>query len=237
LETFGGLTTGSGAIQIPAGQMTLITHSPMLIGTGGLLAGTGITLQSLTPDPNSTITLNGPLTSTSGSVDVSAYSHIYQNANITAPSVSLASSQGSIFVSSNAVTTAGSIFYSAPMGSIDASPSNFSGSFPNFQANSLPASLQALMAVPAALRQTASIVNQLQEEAPLEEESSWQSGLIPRVLAESEDTTARVGLAGREGAASGQEIFRLLIANSLIERPLDEVILLPLNPSRGLVCR
>jgi filamentous hemagglutinin family protein len=237
LKTFGGLTSGSGSIQVPAGQMTLITHSPMVVGTGGLQAGTGITLQSLTADPNSTITLNGPLTSTSGSVAISAYSHIYQNANITAPSVSMTSSQGNIIVASNAVTTAGSIYYAAPMGFIDASPGNFRGSFPFFQANSLPASLQALMAAPAALQQTASIVNQLQEEEPLEEESSWQSGFLPRVLAESEDNPARLGPSGREGAASGQEIFRLLIANSLIQRPLDEVILLPLNPSRGLVCR
>jgi hypothetical protein len=132
LETTGGLTTGSGLIRTPYGRLSLITHSPMIIGSGGLQAASGITLDATTAEAGSTITLNGPVSTNTGSMVLAAYGNVTQNANISAPSVVVSSSQGNITVASSASTVAGSrgIRYVAPQGSVSSSASNFVGATP-----------------------------------------------------------------------------------------------------------
>ncbi|MBF0219525.1 MAG: hypothetical protein HQL49_08370, partial [Gammaproteobacteria bacterium] len=127
LEVTGGLDTGSGTINVPAGTLRLATHSPLVVGSGGLSAGTGITLKAETADSSSTITLNGAISSTSGSATISAFGDVAQNAAISAPAVGVASTSGNIVLASTAVTNATTTSYAAPAGSISASNTNFSG--------------------------------------------------------------------------------------------------------------
>jgi hypothetical protein len=120
LDITGGLTTGIGAINVAAGNVRLITHSPMSIGSGGVSATQGVSLMATTPEGASTIQISGPITSTSGPVAVDAYGSVVQNANIAGTAVSMNSSSGNITMSATASTaaSAGDIFYAAPAGAM-----------------------------------------------------------------------------------------------------------------------
>ncbi|MBI4985020.1 MAG: hypothetical protein HZC24_06680 [Rhodocyclales bacterium] len=128
LDITGGLTSGAAPILARAGSVRLTVHSPLVIGAGGVEASNGITLAATTPDSASTITLNGPMSSSAGTVAVNAYGAIAQNADIAGANISVASSSGSITVASTAVSTVaagGSSTYSAPQGGVSASAGNF----------------------------------------------------------------------------------------------------------------
>ena len=137
LDVTGGFTSGTGAISVPTGSFSLATHSPITIGSGGVSAGTGLTLTATTANTASTITLNGPLSTTSGSATLTAYGNIAQNANITAPTVGVTSTAGNITIANTAITSASGITYSAVLGSIGSNPANFSGSIPTLSASLL----------------------------------------------------------------------------------------------------
>jgi len=137
IETTGGLTTTNDKIKSSTGSVRLVTHSPQVIGSGGVDAATGITLEALTPSADSTITVNGTIQTASGPIVIATYGNVAQNASISGGSVDIGSSTGNITVASGAVTSAPVISYKASAGMISSNPSNFSGSKPNLTAVSV----------------------------------------------------------------------------------------------------
>jgi hypothetical protein len=134
IDTTGGIFTSAAPIVANAGAISLIAHSPISIGSGGLNATGGITLNALTPGGGSTITLDGAVVA-GGVVSVAAYGAVNQNAGIQGQSISVGSSSGNIIVASGAVSSVpagGSISYSAIAGSITSTTGNFSGATPVF---------------------------------------------------------------------------------------------------------
>ncbi|MCF8208073.1 MAG: hypothetical protein K9K38_01500, partial [Rhodoferax sp.] len=138
IETTGGIFTGSGTVKSTTANVRLATRSPLVIGSGGVEAVTGVTLEAITADAASTVTLNGGITAPTGAVTVASYGNVQQNASVTASNVGFTSTAGSINVGSTAVTTASKIEYKATQGAITASTSNFSGSTPTLTASVTP---------------------------------------------------------------------------------------------------
>ncbi|MDO8787735.1 MAG: YDG domain-containing protein, partial [Sulfuritalea sp.] len=132
LDVTGGIRSGSGKIRALAGSISLIAHSPIVIGSGGVETSGGITLSALTPSVDSTITLNGALVA-GGAVSLAAYGAIAQNAAIQGQNIALTSTSGNIVAAAGAVSSVaagGTINYSATSGSITSSPGNFAGAAP-----------------------------------------------------------------------------------------------------------
>lgn len=120
LESKGGIQTGSTAVTA-GNKLRMIARSPITIGSGGVVGGTGVSLSATTPgSTNSTIYIAGPVSSPGGSVAVAAYNNVVQAANITGANVSVGSATGNIVMAPAAQTQAtnGSIAYNAPAGSI-----------------------------------------------------------------------------------------------------------------------
>jgi hypothetical protein len=117
LEVTGGIFTGSGKFVASTGSLKLTAHSPIVIGSGGLEASQGISLLATTPEGASTILIDGPLTSTSGPITLSAYNDITLNANLTATAIQRSSQIGSIQEASNVAVseTAPVVITSAPV--------------------------------------------------------------------------------------------------------------------------
>lgn len=127
IESNGGLTT-TGAVVSP-GTVNLITHSPLTIGSGGIQAGSGISLKSGTGTGHDDITINGSLTSASGDCSVQAGGGVQQNANIVlqgngAVSVNAATGGVAMAAGTSTSTNGGSVGYAAQgnitLASIDA---------------------------------------------------------------------------------------------------------------------
>jgi hypothetical protein len=76
LSTVGAVTAGG------AGTVSLIAHSPITIGAGGVSAGGNVTLTATTASAASNITLNGSIQSTGGGVTMSAYNSLTQNSYV-----------------------------------------------------------------------------------------------------------------------------------------------------------
>ncbi|MBI4984395.1 MAG: hypothetical protein HZC24_03355, partial [Rhodocyclales bacterium] len=118
IDNSGGITTGAGRISAPQGSISLNAHSPITVGSGGLDAGSGIALAASSAAPDSAITLNGALASTSGDISIAAYGDINQNANVGtvgSGGIRLASSTGAVVMAKDAKTVAagGTIDYRA----------------------------------------------------------------------------------------------------------------------------
>ena len=111
LNNIGGIRT-SGAIVASNGSVTLSAHSPITIGTPGITATGNITLTAANAiDGN--MTLNGPITSSAGSVALTAASNYVQNAPITAASGVAASAGGLMTFGAGASTDGSPVSYSA----------------------------------------------------------------------------------------------------------------------------
>lgn len=81
-----GAVTTTGAISAPAGTVSILAHSPLTIGTGGVSASGSITLTAgETPVPTDHLSLNGVVQSTGSgsSITLSAGDDLAQNANVT----------------------------------------------------------------------------------------------------------------------------------------------------------
>ncbi|NUU03307.1 beta strand repeat-containing protein [Herbaspirillum robiniae] len=85
---------GTGQVKTTNGTVSLVTHSPLTIGSGGVSASGTITLQAgSTTGSNSVLTLNGTLVSLGGNITLSAGDSMTINANISTspPGVALLS--------------------------------------------------------------------------------------------------------------------------------------------------
>ncbi|GAB3248291.1 beta strand repeat-containing protein [Chitinimonas naiadis] len=115
LETFGGLST-SGPV-VATGAVDLITHSPLLIGSGGVTAASITLLSVASASGNDNVTINGNLAATSGACDVQAGGSILQNANITTQggAIRMAALGGDLIMAPGAssFSNGGAIAYSA----------------------------------------------------------------------------------------------------------------------------
>ncbi|MBV8657921.1 MAG: filamentous hemagglutinin N-terminal domain-containing protein [Burkholderiales bacterium] len=116
IDSTGGFVS-KGKI-VAAGSISLTTHSPMTIGTGGLQAGTGISLKSGTGTGNDDLTINGAVLTAIGDCSVVAGGTVHQNANITdggTGKIAVSSATGDIIMApgTSSVTNGGSIGYNA----------------------------------------------------------------------------------------------------------------------------
>jgi hypothetical protein len=129
----GGIHTGSGLLRALAGRISLIAHSPITIGSGGVQAAAGVSLAANTADSTSTISINGALNGGTGAVNLGAYSNITQNATLSGSAIAMSSTSGNIVIAAsatNSVSAGGSIQLSAPQGTVASSSGNFSGAAP-----------------------------------------------------------------------------------------------------------
>jgi len=138
IDTSGGIFTTASLVNANGGTLSFVSHSPIQVGSGGLSATGNISLTAATASPDSTITMNGPIASSGGSVGVSAYAAVAQNSSIQGQNITVASSSGNIAVAPTAVSTVpagGSIGYSASAGSVSSSASNFAGATPTISSS------------------------------------------------------------------------------------------------------
>ena len=84
LDNTGAVQTGSLQVSALSGEVKLSAHSPLTIGTGGVQAGSDITLEASPMGGLDDLTINGPVTSSSGNIYLRAGNQIFENALITA---------------------------------------------------------------------------------------------------------------------------------------------------------
>ena len=120
-----GAVTTIGAVSAPAGAVSILAHSPLTIGTGGVTAAGNITLSAgESPATSDQLTLNGAVQSTgSGSaITLFAGDDLAQNANVTANggAVNATAQLGNISMALGTTTSAGggNIGYTATSGSV-----------------------------------------------------------------------------------------------------------------------
>lgn len=114
VESFGGLST-TGLVK-SGGKLTLLTHSPLQIGSAGLEAGGDLLLQTVSSGANDDITLNGNL-NVLGNCEIQSAGGIQQNAGISTQggSLLLNAAGGDLLMSaaSSSQSNGGAIRYSA----------------------------------------------------------------------------------------------------------------------------
>jgi len=120
-----GPVTTVGAVSAPAGTVSILAHSPLDIGAGGVSAGGGIALSAgATAGSGDTLTLTGPVDSTGsgGWISLFAGDNLLQNANVTANggAVNATAQTGNISMALGTTTSTGggSIGYDASSGSV-----------------------------------------------------------------------------------------------------------------------
>ena len=120
-----GAVTTTVAVSAPAGTVSVVAHSPLTIGAGGVSAAGNITLTAgETPDPSDTLTLSGPVSSTgsAGSIALSSGDDLNQNANVSTNggAVTAVSQAGNISMALGTTTSTGggSIGYAASSGNV-----------------------------------------------------------------------------------------------------------------------
>lgn len=114
VESFGGLST-TGLVK-SGGKLTLLTHSPLQIGSAGLEADGDLLLQTVSSGANDEITLNGTL-NVLGNCEIQSAGGIQQNAGISTQggSLLLNAAGGDLLMSaaSSSQSNGGAIRYSA----------------------------------------------------------------------------------------------------------------------------
>jgi filamentous hemagglutinin family protein len=117
VDNTGGITT-TGAVKAPNGSVSITAHSPITIGTGGVTAGSTITLSAPTAGPTSNITINGTIQSTGGSISMSAANNLVQNSGVIAAGGITASATGTMSFGPNGYSSGSPLNYSDASGSI-----------------------------------------------------------------------------------------------------------------------
>jgi filamentous hemagglutinin family protein len=117
VDNTGGITT-TGAVKAPNGSVSITAHSPITIGTGGVTAGSTITLSAPTAGVTSNITLNGTIQSTGGSISMSAANNLVQNSGVIAAGGITASATGTMSFGPNGYSSGSPLNYSDASGSI-----------------------------------------------------------------------------------------------------------------------
>ena len=86
LDNTGAIDTGSQKIQASqGGAVTVTAHSPLTVGSGGVTADGDVILEAANSGGNDTLTINGPVRSNNGNVNLTAGSAIVLNATVEAP--------------------------------------------------------------------------------------------------------------------------------------------------------
>jgi hypothetical protein len=83
IDSFGGVVT-KGQIKT-SGAISITANSPLVIGPAGLLAGTDISLIATNLTSQGNVTLEGPVESSTGAVNINAAGSFVQNSSIKAP--------------------------------------------------------------------------------------------------------------------------------------------------------
>jgi hypothetical protein len=117
VDNTGGITT-TGAVKAPNGTVSITAHSPITIGTGGVTAGSTITLSAPTAGATSNITINGTIQSTGGSISMSAANNLVQNSGVIAAGGITASATGTMSFGPNGYSSGSPLSYSDASGSI-----------------------------------------------------------------------------------------------------------------------
>ena len=84
LNNTGAITTGIDTIQAVYGSVTIVAHSPLTVGTGGVRAKGTITLEAAGNDPADQLTINGEVSSVEGDVFIKGET-VTKNAPVNAP--------------------------------------------------------------------------------------------------------------------------------------------------------
>ena len=84
LDNTGAVQTGSLQVSALSGEVKLSAHSPLTIGTGGVQAGSDITLEASPMGGLDDLTINGAVTSSSGNIYLRAGNQIFENALVSA---------------------------------------------------------------------------------------------------------------------------------------------------------
>jgi hypothetical protein len=108
-----GAINTSGTIVANGGGIEGVAHSPITIGAEGLSATGSVSLSAMTKDGSSTVTLNGPVRSTGGSVNIQAAKDIVQNSLVYGAKGVAVSADGSLILGANATTEGSPVQYSA----------------------------------------------------------------------------------------------------------------------------
>jgi len=86
LDNTGAVDTGANAIKAAGGSVTITAHSPLTVGSGGVTAERDVTLEASQSESEDKLTVNGPVKSNSGDVNLKAADEIEQNSSVDAPS-------------------------------------------------------------------------------------------------------------------------------------------------------
>jgi filamentous hemagglutinin family protein len=126
-----GAVTTVGAVSAPAGAVSIVAHSPLSIGTGGVSSGGNITLTAGgTAASTDNLTLNGVVqtTGSASSITLLANDNLVQNANVTTNggAVNATAQLGNISMALGATTSTGggSIGYTPSLGNVTLSSLN-----------------------------------------------------------------------------------------------------------------
>ena len=84
LDNTGAVDTGSKNISASGGSVTVTTHSPLTVGSGGITAESDVTLEAAPSSGDDTLTINGPVKSSSGDIILKAGDAIVQNSTLEA---------------------------------------------------------------------------------------------------------------------------------------------------------
>lgn len=75
-ENYGAVTTGAAAVTASSGGVLLKAHSPLTIGTGGVVATGDVYLEAVSSGAGDDLTINGPVTSKAGSITLKAANYV-----------------------------------------------------------------------------------------------------------------------------------------------------------------
>jgi hypothetical protein len=90
--------------------LSIETHSPITVSSPVNVSG-NITLAAPTPGPTSNITINSPMTSTTGGISISAANNFIQNSNLSAALAIDVSAGGSLFFGPGAYSVGNPVTY------------------------------------------------------------------------------------------------------------------------------
>jgi len=102
IDSFGGVVT-KGQIKT-SGAISITANSPLTVGVNGLLAGGDIALTATNLTSQGNITLDGPIESATGGVNINAAGSFAQNSSIKAPKGVSASVSGTLSIGPLATT-------------------------------------------------------------------------------------------------------------------------------------
>ncbi len=118
----GGIRSNTAAIATPRGRISMTANSPLTIGSGGVSASGDIVLTATNLTSAGNMTLNGPVTSSNGSIAMSAATDLIQNGAVSAALGVTASAGASLTFGPLATTLGSPVVYTSNGASTVAPP-------------------------------------------------------------------------------------------------------------------